>query len=128
MELDVVQNNDVLARTFARGIGLGTQSRLSYALPEKVYDRFEFFVGLHRALGKRGKVAFRVYADGEAVYYSGLLTGEDPAQKISLAIWGVKELSFTVESRNEIRGANYAVIAEPVLFKAKQAPPAGRVF
>ena len=121
--LKVMDNGAVAERTFAHGLGLGTHSRVSYALPAKVYDRFECRVGLHAPLGAEGSVAFRIYADGEAVFDSGVMTGADASQKITLPIWRVRVLSFDVEARGApAPGKNYAVIAEPTLFKAK-APP-----
>lgn len=121
--LNVMDDGAVTERTFARGLGLGTHSRVSYALPAKVYDRFECRVGLHAPLGAEGSVAFRIYADDEAVFDSGVMTGADASRKVTLPIWRVRVLSFDVEARGTpAPGKNYAVIAEPVLFKAK-APP-----
>jgi hypothetical protein len=83
-----------------------------------VYDQFDCWVGLHASLGQEGKLAFHVYADGKQVFDSGEMTGETPAQKISLPVWGVQELSIVTEGRSKTRGHNYAVIAEPTLRKA----------
>jgi hypothetical protein len=63
-------------------------------------------------------VAFRVYADGVPVFESGEMTGDSPAQSVSLPTWGVKEISILAEGRNKTRGHNYVVIAEPTLRKA----------
>ena len=121
--LKVMENGALAERTFARGLGLGTHTRVSYALPARTYDRFECRVGLHAPLGAEGSVAFRIYADGEAVYDSGIITGADASRKISLPIWRVRELSLDIEARGKSApGKNHAVIAEPLLFKAK-APP-----
>jgi hypothetical protein len=118
--LNVMDNGSVKQKTFPHGISLGTYSRLTYALPDRVYDRFECLVGLQPELGSRGAVIFTIYVDGAAVYRSGLMTGQDPAaQKVSLPIWGVRELSFSVEGRSKDRDCNYAVIAQPTLFKAE---------
>jgi hypothetical protein len=125
--LNVVDNGSVTQRTFPHGIGLGTYSRLTYALPERVYDRFECLVGLQPQLGSRGAVIFTIYADGAAIYRSGLMTGQDPAQKVSLRIWWVRDLSFSVEGRSQDRNSNYAVIAQPTLFKAEGLPPTNLV-
>lgn len=125
--LNVVDNGSVTLKTFPHGIGLGTYSRLTYALPERVYDRFECIVGLQPKLGSRGAVIFTIYADGAAVFRSGVMTGQDPAQKVSLRIWGVKELSFSVEGRSQERDCNYAVIAQPTLFKAEAPAPTNKV-
>jgi hypothetical protein len=118
-----MENGAVAGRMFAHGLGLGTHSRVSYALPAKTYDRFECRVGLHALLGAEGSVAFRIYADGEAVFDSGIMTGADASRKITLPIWRARELSFDIEARGKsVPGKNYAVIAEPLLFKAKTPP------
>ena len=64
-------------------------------------------------------------ADGEAVFDSGVLTGDSPAQKVSIPAWRVRQIS--IETQNRITTAatpakNYAVIAAPILVKA-QSPP-----
>ncbi|MDZ4289401.1 MAG: NPCBM/NEW2 domain-containing protein [Prosthecobacter sp.] len=115
--LKVAKDGNVSAQEFKHGWGLGTGCRVTYALPGKVHDQFDCWVGLHAALGKEGKVAFRVFADGIAIFESEVMTGESPAQKVSLPVWGVKELSIVTESRNTTRGHNYAVIADPTLRK-----------
>ncbi len=122
LQLNVMEGGKVAVQQFEQGLGLGTHSRLTYVLPEKVYDRFECLVGLHASLGKEGSVSFRIYADGEAVFDSGTITGDDPARKVSLPIWRVTELSIDVQGQNPAPGTNYAVIAKPTLQKAK-APP-----
>ncbi len=121
--LKVMENGALSENTFAHGLGLGTHSRVSYALPAKTYDRFECRVGLHALLGSGGSVAFRIFADGEAVFDSGIMTGADASRKITLPVWRVRELSFDVEARGTpAQGKNYAVIAEPLLLKAKSPP------
>ena len=123
LTLNVMTDGAITERTFARGLGLVTHSRVSYALPAKTFDRFECRVGLHAPLGAEGSVAFRIYADGEAVFDSGIMTGADASRKITLPVWRVREISFDIEARGKSApGKNYAVIAEPLLFKAKTPP------
>ena len=118
-----MQNGTAAERTFPRGLGLGTHSRVSYALPAITYDRFECCVGLHAPLGAEGSVAFRIYADGEAVFDSGIMTDADASRKITMPVWRVRELSFDIKARGKrAPGKNHAVIAEPLLFKAKSPP------
>ena len=123
LTLNVMTDGAITERTFARGLGLGTHSRVSYALPAKTFDRFECRVGLHAPLGAEGSVAFRIYADGEAVFDSGIMTGADASRKITLPVWRVREISFDIEACGKSAPEkNYAVIAEPLLFKAKTPP------
>ena len=123
LSLRVVEHGVSDTREFERGLGTGTGSRVTYAIPLKVYERFECLVGLHATLGGTGVMSFRVYADGEAVFDSGTMTGDSPAQKVSIPVWRVRQISIETQSRATTAPAkNYAVIADPRLFKA-QAPP-----
>lgn len=124
LALRVVENGATAAQTFDRGLGLGTGCRVTYAIPLKTYERFECLVGPHATLGGSAALTFRVFADGEAVFDSGILTGESPAQKVSIPVWRVREISIETQSRSTSTtpAKNYAVIATPTLIKA-QAPP-----
>jgi hypothetical protein len=119
LELKVKENGSVAVKSFAHGLGVGTHTHLTYQFPTKVYDRFTCQLGLHASLGAEGHVVFHVYADGIAVFESNL-TGDDTARTVDLPLDGVQELSIDVESAPPVKPAtNYAVIAEPVLHKAK---------
>jgi len=121
--LSLANEGTVATRTFPSGLSLGTSCRLSYALPEKVYDRFTCHLGLHPELGREGRVNFRISADGVPVFESGPLSGADPARSVDLPLWRVQELSIEVQSAGTAPAAsNYAILATPLLHKA-QAPP-----
>jgi hypothetical protein len=111
----------VAAYEVKQGLGLGTGCKLTYALPNNVYDQFDCLVGLHATLGKEGKVAFKVLADGKQIFESVVISGETPAQKVNLPIWGVKELVILTEGRSKVRGHSFAILAEPTLNKTKDA-------
>lgn len=95
-----MENGTAAERTFPRGLGLGTHSRVSYALPAITYDRFECCVGLYAAR-RGGQRGIRIYADGEAVFDSGMMTGADASRKITLPAWRMCELSFDIEARGK---------------------------
>jgi hypothetical protein len=119
LELKVKEEGATTVKRFEAGLGVGTHTRLTYQFPTKVYDRFTCLLGLQANLGMEGNVAFRIYADGVAVFDSGSLTGEDTARRVELTIENVQELSIDVEGRPPVKpGSNYAVIAEPTLHKA----------
>ena len=84
------------------------------------YDVTEFCTAVKPFVFQRLLAA----ADGEAVFDSGLLTGESPAQKVSIPVWRVREISIEAQNRSTAATPvkNYAVIAAPVLIKA-QVPP-----
>jgi hypothetical protein len=119
LALQVMEQGTATEKRFDRGLGVGTHTRLTYAFPMKVYDRFTCLVGLHATLGVSGAVVVRVYTDGTAVFDSGVLTGTDTARPIDLSLENVQQLAIDVEARPPLKaGTNYAVIAEPVLHKA----------
>jgi|GEM_PF-430760 len=124
LALHIVENGATKAQTFERGLGLGTGCRVTYAIPLKTYERFECLVGAHATLGGTAALSFRIFADGEAVFESGILTGESPAQKVSIPVWRVREISIETQNRSTspTPPKNYAVIAAPTLLKAP-APP-----
>jgi hypothetical protein len=124
LTLQIAADGATKIQAFERGLGLGTGCRVTYTLPLKVYERFECLVGLHATLGSSGAMSFRVFADGEAVFDSGILTGDTPAKKVSIPVWRVRQISIETQNRNTTAtpGKNYAVIAEPRLIKA-QSPP-----
>lgn len=122
--LNVVENGTSKAQSFERGLGVGTGCRVTYAIPLKTYERFECLVGPHATLGASAALSFRIFADGEAVFDSGIVTGESPAQKVSIPVWRVREISIETQNRgtSATPPKNYAVIAAPTLIKA-QTPP-----
>jgi NPCBM/NEW2 domain len=126
LALKVAEGDAAVRREYEHGIGAGTYTRLTWALPAKVYDRFEALTGLHADLGGDGKITVRVFVDGQAAWYSGEMAGGDAAQRISVPVWGAREVSLSLESRSPKKGGNYVVVADPVLRKAKTPPPQGR--
>lgn len=119
LALRILEGNNATIRGFEGGIGLGTPSRLTYVLPYKIYDRLECYVGLHPSLGKEGRVVFKIYGDGQAVYDSRAMSGEEPAQKVSLPVSHFRDICITVDDRGGERNQNYAIIGQPILHKAK---------
>src|SRR5204863_210472 len=125
LALPISENGVTKTQTFERGLGLGTGCRVTYSIPLKVYERFECHVGLHATLGTSGVMSFRVFADGEAVFDGGILTGDTPAKKVSIPVWRVRQISIETQNRvttSATPAKNYAVIAAPRLIKA-QSPP-----
>lgn len=120
LELKVKTNDTVAVQRFEGGFGAGTHTRLTWQFPAGVYDRFTCHLGLHATLGAAGNIAIRIYADGVAVYETGILTGDDTARPVDLPLRNVQELSIDIEARAPVKPAsNYTVIADPTLHKAK---------
>jgi hypothetical protein len=60
------------------------------------YDRFEAVAGVQRQEHPEGSVVFRVYADEELAFDSGVLTQTDPPAVISLPVTGVQYLRLEI--------------------------------
>jgi hypothetical protein len=83
--------------TFAKGIGLHSQSELTWNLDGR-YERFLANIGIDDAAQGRGSVVFRVLADGTQVFASEILRGDTPAVALPpLDVKGVKTLTLTVD-------------------------------
>jgi hypothetical protein len=79
--------------------GLGTHPKtvLTYDLAGK-YTRFESFVGLDTATGKRGRADIRIKLDGKEVDLPQLKTlAAGPAVFVRVDVRGVKELTLVVD-------------------------------
>jgi hypothetical protein len=84
--------------TYGKGLGLHSQSRLTYTL-SGAYRRFDAVVGLDDRDGRGGSVRVRVLADGKPLDLGseGELTARSAPLALSLPVAGVKELTLVVE-------------------------------
>jgi hypothetical protein len=84
--------------TYARGIGLHSQSRLTYDLGTG-YRRFEALVGLDDRDGQHGSVRVRLLADGKPLPagLDGELTARRGPVPVSVPVEGGKELTLEVD-------------------------------
>jgi hypothetical protein len=97
-DANVVGHDLVLAgSTYSKGIGMHSQSQLSYAL-DGGYHRFEALVGLDERDGTEGSVRVRVLADGKALDLGAdrEVTAAAPLA-IGVSVEGVRELTLVVE-------------------------------
>jgi hypothetical protein len=84
--------------TFDKGIGLHSQSRLTFAFDRK-YRRFESLVGLDDQTGQGGSVRIAVLADGKANDIGPVreLSSSTGPRLLSIDITNAKELTLVVE-------------------------------
>jgi hypothetical protein len=84
--------------TYDRGLGLHSQSRLTYALPAGA-KRFEALVGLDEVTGQSGGVRVQVLADGKALLDPAPELGaSDPPRALRLDLpKGARELTVAVD-------------------------------
>ncbi len=83
-------------QNYTRGIGMHSQSRLTFALPEG-FTSFAADIGIDEEVGYRGNVIFRVLVDGEEAYASEAITGDDKPLPVRVAVDGAKTLTLVVE-------------------------------
>jgi hypothetical protein len=84
--------------TYDKGIGLHSQSRLTYTLP-RAARRFEALVGLDEQDGRLGHVIVQVLADGQPLLDPAPeLTADAPPRPLRLQLpKGARELTLVVE-------------------------------
>lgn len=83
--------------TFDKGLGTHPKTTLTYDLGGK-YTRFEAFIGLDAATGKRGRADVRLKVDGKEVDLPELKTlAAGPAVFIRLDVKSAKELTLVVD-------------------------------
>jgi glucose/arabinose dehydrogenase len=84
---------------YAKGLGVHADSELRYALAGR-FSRFLAELGVDDEVGPQGSVIFQVFADGEQLYESALLTGDSPTVSIELEVTGRRELRLIVLKAN----------------------------
>ncbi len=82
-------------KVYLHGLGSHAASELRYELGNR-YARFEAEVGVDDEKQGAGTVVFRVFADGEQVFDSGVMRGRQAARKVSVLLAGVDELTLVV--------------------------------
>jgi hypothetical protein len=83
--------------TFDKGLGTHPKTTLTYDLAGK-YSRFEAFVGLDAATGKRGRASARILLDGKEIDLPDLKAlAAGPGVYVRLDVTGAKELTLVVD-------------------------------
>ena len=80
--------------TYAKGLGVHSNSDVRYALGSDC-TRFKASVGVDDEAAK-GSVTFQVFADGDLVYDSGLMTGTSATKSVDVSIAGARQLRLVV--------------------------------
>jgi hypothetical protein len=85
--------------TYESGLGLHSESRLTYDFPAGRYRRFEALVGLDDRTGRTGIVRLRVLVDGKPAEIDGPaeLTHRSGPIPVRVDLTGAKELTLVVE-------------------------------
>jgi len=106
---------------FDRGIGVHANSEIVYNL-DGLYTQFEAKIGVDDEVGNAGSVVFQVWADGQKLYDSGLMTGASDTQSVKVDLTGKQQLKLVVTDGGDDIGADHADWADAKLTPATGAP------
>jgi alpha-galactosidase len=95
---------------YDKGLGVHGPSLLRYRLG-RACSRFVADVGVDDDQGGMGSVELEVWADGERLFRSGVLTGSSPARAVSLDVSGRRELRLFVGIGGDTDARDHAVWA-----------------
>ncbi len=105
------------AREYARGLGLHSQSLVTYRLNKK-YTAFQATIGIDAVTEGRGSVVFRVLADGKAVFTSDIVRGKTPAFAVGpIPMKEVSQLTLAVEFADQGDILDHADWCDALLIK-----------
>jgi hypothetical protein len=116
LKLRTAGKDSALEKVFTQGISTGMGRPLTFLLPKGVYPRLTVLAGLQSGLGEKGRVEFTILGDGKPLA-TATVSGTDPAHAFDVDLTGVTQVQFAVISRGTEPKSNYAIWAEPVLWK-----------
>ena len=85
---------------YDKGLGAHANSEIIYNLGGG-YSSFVSDVGVDDEVGANGTVRFYVYADGELLYDSGVMTGASATQSVNVGVAGRQELRLVVDTTGD---------------------------
>lgn len=95
---------------YDKGLGVHAPSLVRYRLG-RACSRFEADVGIDDDQDGQGSVEFQVWADGELLSRSGVLTGQSPARTLSVDVSGKRDLRLFVGIGGDTNSHDQAVWA-----------------
>jgi alpha-galactosidase len=95
---------------YPKGLGVHAPSLLRFRLGQAC-TRFLADVGIDDDVDGQGSVEFEVWADGELLFPSGLLTGTSPVRPVNVDVTGKSELRLFVGIGGDAYGFDHAVWA-----------------
>jgi hypothetical protein len=82
-------------RVYTKGLGVHSDSKLVYQLGGQ-YTTFITDFGIDDEVGQQGSVTFQIYADGQLMYDSGLMTGASQTKNAVVNVDGKQQLWLVV--------------------------------
>ena len=95
---------------FDKGIGTHANSEIVYNLEGTNYEYFETYVGVDRNIPQQNNssVIFKVYADDQEVYNSGVMKWADDAKLVRIPLEGVSELKIVADNAGDGKTSDHA--------------------
>ncbi|AWE07805.1 hypothetical protein DCE79_10595 [Lysinibacillus sp. 2017] len=110
-------------KEFEKGIGTHANSEIVYDLEGENFDYFETFVGIERSIAENAtsSVTFKVLADGQEVYNSGVMKYNTEAKFVRIPVKGVKELKL-IANDGGYNGSDHAAFADAKFYFSNGLP------
>ncbi|MEO4054442.1 NPCBM/NEW2 domain-containing protein [Solibacillus sp. CAU 1738] len=111
-------------KEFAKGIGTHANSTIVYDLTDKNYDYFETLVGVDQNIAENNSssVTFKILADGQEVYNSGVMKYNTEAKLVRVPLNGVKELTLIANDSNNGNTSDHANFANAKFYISNGLP------
>jgi hypothetical protein len=108
--------------TYAKGLGVHANSQIAFHLNEN-YARFQAEVGIDDEVGPNGTVVFQVRGDGQLLFESEVLTGNDPPRRLDVPVTGVTLLELRVTDGGDGPGFDHADWSDARLIPVPDTEP-----
>lgn len=76
---------------YGKGLGMHSNGEVHYDLLGR-YRQFISDVGVDDEAGRMGSVVFQIFADGEKMFDSGVMTGMNSAKRVNIDVTGKREM------------------------------------
>jgi len=114
-------------------MGVGGHAKWSFvlAIPPKVFDQLDIYLGMHATLGnvasygkKQGEMQLQIVLDKNVLFDSGVLTPDKTASHavVDVSAGGRLQLKMFDRSGHWANYGNQVVYGEPTLIRSKRAP------
>ena len=107
--------------TYSKGLGVHAYSEVTYDLGS-AFSLFVSDIGVDDENDPNGSVVFRVLADGNEVFNSGVMTNASTTQTVDVDVSGVNELKLIVEDGGDGNGSDHADWADARFFTDTGTP------
>ncbi|MDE3100193.1 MAG: NPCBM/NEW2 domain-containing protein, partial [Verrucomicrobiota bacterium] len=106
---------------YPKGIGVNARSGVEYDLGGDC-SQFHAVIGVDDEVGSNGSVIFQVFADGQQIYDSGVMTGGSPAKTVDLDVTGVRRLVMGVGDADDGTSNDHADWADAYVVVTNTTP------